>query len=132
MCCAWRACCRHRRVLIAQRARAVPRNVHEHLGRIQVFVSRHSGHQAGRRPAHLRRCGRVSGRHCRVFAPVHQHRGICVLRVSGRIAVGWRVENVRGRGRVFGPGTAAVAERLLRARFDVFQHVRFVQMRVTQ
>jgi len=100
-------------MLVAQRARTVPRRVHQHLGRLQVFVSRHTGHQAGRRPAHLRRRGRVSGRHGRVFAPVHQHGGIRVLRVSGRIAVGRRVENVRGRGRVFGPGAAAVAKRLL-------------------
>lgn len=122
------ACCRRGRVLIAQRARAVPKLVHQHLGRLQVFVSRYTGHQTGRRPAHLRRRGRVSRRDGRVFAPLHQHRGLRVLRVSGRIAAGRHLENVRGRGRVFGPGTATVAERLLRPRAGVPEHVRFVQM----
>jgi len=117
-------------MLVAQRARAVPGRVHEHLGRLQVFVPRRAGHPAGRRRAHVRRRGRVPGRDGRVFAPVHQHGGLGVLRVPGRVAVGRRLENVRGRGRVFGPGAATVAGYLLGPRRDVREHVRFVRMRV--
>lgn len=113
-------------MLVAQRAWAMPRRVHQHLGRLQVFVPRNTGHTVGRRPAHLRRRGRVSGRDGRVFAPVHKHGGIRVLRVSGWIAVGRKLENVRGRGRVFRPGATAVFGRLLRTRFDVSEHVRLI------
>lgn len=122
---------RRRRVLVAQRARAVSGHVHQHLGRLQVFVPRRTGHPTGRGRAHLRRRGRVSGRDGRVFAPVHKHGGLRVLRVSGRVAVGRRLENMRGRGRVFGPGNATAAGSVRRPRDDVPKHVRLVQMLVT-
>jgi len=122
---------RRRRVFAAQRTRAVPGRVRQHLGQLQVFVPRHTGHQAVRRRAHVRRRGRVPGRDGRVFAPVHQHGRVCVLRVPGRPAAGRRLEDVRGRGRVFGPGNATVAGPVRGPRLAVHQHVRVVRVRVS-
>lgn len=119
-------------MLVTQRTRAMPGHVHQHLGRLQVFVPRRTGHQAGRRRAYLRRRGRVSGRDGRVFAPVHKHGGLRVLRVSRRIAAGQRLENMRGRRRVLGSGNATVTGSVRRPRHGVPKHVRLVQMHVTR
>lgn len=116
-------------MLVAQRTRTVPGRVHKHLGRLQVFVPRETGHQIGRRRTHLRRRGRMPGRDGRVLAPVHQHGGLGVLHVPGRPATERRLEDVRGRGRVFRPGIAA--GRMRRSRSHVCQHLRLVYVHVT-
>jgi hypothetical protein len=73
----------------------------------------------------------VSGRDSRVLAPVHKHGGIRVLCVPGRVAVGRGLENMRGRGRVLGPGNATAAGSVRRPRHGMSEHVRLVQVLVT-
>lgn len=121
---------RHRRVPVAERTRPVPGILRQRLGRLRVFVPRSARHQAVRGRAHLRRRGRVPGRDGRVFAPVHKHGGLGVLRVPGRVAAGRRLENVRGRGRVFGPGATAVPGPVRGPGHVVPERVRFVRVRV--